>query len=485
VSCFGNGLKTSRNRRVVSDVILALLIGAVLIAPHAAPHAAADEPSPENHAPGANADAPGADGTAAPVVVIGLEGTLTAGTGQYIRESLEQAVEQNAGALLIRLDTPGGLVDATLDVIKDLLNAPIPVITYVHPSGGIAASAGTFVLLAGHAAAMSPGTTIGAAMPVMMQPGGGEQQEADDKTVRFLAGHITNIAETRGRPAEIAERFVTENLTLGAEQALEEGVIDQVAENIPALLEQLHGTHVTVAGQETELSTRDAELVELEMTTRQRIMNFISNPQVAFLLFMLGIYGIFFGLNMPGTFVPETLGVVALILALFGLGMFEVNALGAVLIVVAVVLFVLEAFTPTFGFFTAGGVAALIAGALLLPVEPMMPSEWFQTFLVTVLGMAVVTAGFFILVITKIVRIRSAPTMHDTLGMNGYEGVTVDGLAPVGTVKIRGEWWNARSASEQPIAPGTTVRVTGERGMELLVEPVADTTTADKYGGDT
>ncbi len=408
----------------------------------------------------------------ADIAVLDVQGTVTAGTGQFLRESVAEAVEQDLDAVLIRLDTPGGLVDATLDIIRDLLNAPIPVLTYVYPQGAIAASAGTFILMAGHVAAMAPGTTVGAAMPVMMQPGGDERQTADDKTIAFLAGHMTNIAEARGRSPDVAERFVTENLTLGADAALDKGVIEIIADDTAALLEQLHGRIVTIAGEEVTLATRDANLIEIEMTLRQRIMDIISNPQVALLLFLFGVYGIFFGLNMPGTIVPETLGAIALILALFGLGMFEVNALGIVLIVVAVILFVAEAFTPTFGFLTAAGVVALIVGALLMPVEPMMPEEWFQTFLVTVLGMAAVTAGFFILVITKVLRSRNKPVVHESLGMKGYEGVVMDELNPSGVIKIRGEWWNARSASDTSIAAGAAVRVASQRGMELMVEEI-------------
>ncbi|MFP4703509.1 MAG: NfeD family protein [Spirochaetaceae bacterium] len=405
------------------------------------------------------------------IMVLDIDGTISAGTAQFLRESVEEAVERGHDAVLIRLDTPGGLVDATLDIIKDLLAAPIPLITYVHPQGGIAASAGTFILITGHVAAMSPGTTAGAAMPVTMQPGENGQRAADEKTISFLAGHMTNIAEARGRPPELARQFVTENLTLGATEALEEGVIDIVAADTERLLAELDGRTVVVNEREVTLSTDGAELIETELTARQQIMDFVSNPQVAFLLFMLGVYGIFFGLNMPGTFVPETLGVIALVLALFGLGMFEVNALGIVLLVAAVLLFVLEAFTPTFGFFTAAGVVALVMGALLMPVEPMMPTNWFQTFIVTVLGMAAVSAAFFVLVITKIIASSRIPAVHAEYGMSGYEGLAVEELAPAGMVKIRGERWTARSYSGTPIPEGTPVRVRGRQGMELLVEP--------------
>lgn len=426
-------------------------------------------------APSAAADA--ASGVRpAEILVVRVEGTVTAGTTNFLKESIERAVEQGHHAVVVLIDTPGGLVDSTLEIIKDLLNAPVPVITYVYPRGAIAASAGTFILIAGHVAAMSPGTTVGAAMPVMMQPAGEETRAADEKTINFLAGHMTNIAEERGRPTEQVERFVTENLTIGAVEAEQLGVIDLIADNLPHLLQELDGREITVAGDSITLQTADATLIDLEMTVAQRIIHFISNPQVALMLFLLGVYGIFFGLNMPGTFVPETLGAIALILALFGLGMFEVNALGIVLIIMAIVLFVAEAFTPTFGFFTVAGAIALVIGALLLPVEPLLPAAWFRHFRMTVFGMAAVTVGFFVLVITKVVMVRSRPVVHEAGGMEGYHGLVMDALDPVGTVKIRGEWWRAKSAEENgAIAQDSRVRVVRQEGMVLIVEQLEQT----------
>lgn len=404
------------------------------------------------------------------ILSISVEGTITAGTTQFLKESIEEAEKEQYEALLVLIHTPGGLVDATLDIMQDILNASVPVITYVHPRGAIAASAGTFIMLAGHVAAMSPGTTIGAAMPVTMQPGEEGQQKASEKTVTFLAGHMRNIAEERGRPAEQAERFVTENLTLGAADAEEEGMIDIIAGDVDDLLAQLDGRKVSVGDEELSLNTEGAELTEREMSTSQKISSFISNPQIAFILLMLGIYGIFFGLNMPGTFVPEIIGVISLILALFGLGMFDLNALGIVLIVIGVILFVVEAFTPTFGIFTTLGAAALVVGALMLPVEPMLPQAWYRNFIITVIGMVAVTVGFFTLVITKVISVSRKPKIHEHFGMMGYEGITTEDLDPNGLIKIRGEWWKARSADGERIPKESSVTVRDQDGMELIVE---------------
>ncbi|TVQ38605.1 MAG: nodulation protein NfeD [Spirochaetaceae bacterium] len=450
-------VRAQRSRLVRLTAALAFLLGAIC-----APLVSAQNVPPADQA------------AAAELMVVRVEGTVTAGTAEFLKVGLADAVAQQFDGMIILIDTPGGLVDATLEIIKDLLNAPIPIITYVYPRGAIAASAGTFVLLAGHVAAMAPGTTMGAAMPVTMQPAEDGTRTADDKTISFLAGHMTNIAEERGRPTETAERFVTENLTLGATDALEEGMIELIAADIQELLQQLDGRSVRVGRDEVTLATADATLIERHMSLAQRIIHLISDPQVALMLFLIGVYGIFLGVNSPGTFVPETIGAIALILALFGLGMFEVNALGIVLIVMAVILFVVEAFTPTFGFFTAAGTGALIVGALLLPVEPMLPAEWFRVFRVTVFGMAAVSAGFFVLVITKVIMVRRRPSYHQTGGMAGYDGLVTEDLDPVGLVRIRGEWWKARSESGDPIAGSTRVRVTGQDGMTLVVKEASD-----------
>ncbi len=404
------------------------------------------------------------------ILSISVEGTITAGTTQFLKQSIEDAEKEEYDALLLTIDTPGGLVDATLDIMQGMLNASIPIITYVHPRGAIAASAGTFITLAGHVAAMAPGTTIGAAMPVTMQPGQEGQEEASEKTITFLAGHMRNIAEERGRPTEQAEQFVTENLTLGAAAAEEDGMIDVVADDIDDLLAQLDGRQVSVAGEEVTLNTANADLTEKEMTTGQRISSFISNPQVAFILLMLGIYGIFFGLSMPGTFVPEVIGAVSLILGLFGLGMFDISVLGIALIVIGVILFVVEAFTPTFGIFTTLGAVALVVGALSLPVEPMLPETWYREFIVTVLGMVAVTIGFFTLVILKVITVSRKSRVHEHFGMKGFSGRATEDLDPEGRIRIRGEWWKARSAGGERIPKESSVTVRDQEGMVLIVE---------------
>lgn len=406
------------------------------------------------------------------VVVIPVEDTITVGTTNFLGSRLEKAIEGEADAVVIRLKTPGGLVDATMDIIEKMLNSPVPIITYVYPSGAIAASAGSLIMSAGHIAAMAPGTTVGAAMPVTMAPTGDEPQEADEKTVNFLAEYAESIARERNRPEDIARRFVTENLTLSDQTAKEKGFIDIRSASMGQLLNEIDGENIIVNGEEVTLKTADAEITKFEMTFQERFTHFLSNPQVAFLLFLLGLYGIIFGLNMPGTFIPEIGGAVALILALFGLGMFEVNTLGIILIILSVAFFIIEIFTPTFGIMTTIGVIILVLGGLMLPFEPMLPERWFKAFRFTVIGMGAATGGFFFFVIAKVVRLRKKESLLDKHGMSGYKGTVIKDLDPEGLVKIRGEIWRAKSNKDEKIFEDDEVVVVDQEGIALIVESV-------------
>ncbi len=408
------------------------------------------------------------------ILLLRLEGTVTTGLSSYLKKGMDKAAESEMEAVIIKINTPGGLVDATLETIKDIINSPVPIITYVAPRGAIAASAGSFLLLSGHVAAMAPGTTCGAAMPVAMSPTDGESRPADDKTINFLAGHMKSIARERERSAEIAEKFVTENLTLDAREARDKTVIDLIASDLESLLLQLDGHQTKVLDEEITLNTEKSQLVELEMTVQQQLAHLLSNPQIALLLFMIGFYGIIFGLNSPGTLIPETLGAVALILALFGLGMFEINLAGILLITAAVILFIAEVFTPTFGILTLMGLGSLVLGALLLPVEPMLPVEWFHNFRMIVLGIAVATGLFFLVVISRLARLRHISPFHSRGELSTYRGRTVEELDPEGMVKIRGEWWQARSIDGEKIPAGASIEVKEKRGMVLIVKNVSN-----------
>ncbi|MCW3142061.1 MAG: nodulation protein NfeD, partial [Methanophagales archaeon] len=284
------------------------------------------------------------------IYVLRIEGTITEGTALNVIEGLREAEEISAEAVLIELDTPGGLVSSTLKITEAILNSEVPVITYVMPKGAIAASAGSFILISGNIAAMAPGTTTGAAMPVEIGIEG--RKPADEKTINFYAGYIESIAASRGRNATQAKRFVTENDVLNENTALERGIIDLIAEDETELLNKVDGMTVKIGTENRTLATKNVSLYIKEKTIRSSLLEALSNPQVAFILLMVGMYGLIFGFMSPGTYVPEMIGAICLILALYGMGLFDVNMFGVLLIIIAVILLIAEALTPTFGILT-------------------------------------------------------------------------------------------------------------------------------------
>ncbi|WP_051533769.1 NfeD family protein [Desulfitibacter alkalitolerans] len=406
------------------------------------------------------------------VITVAVDDMVTAGTASTIKRAIQLAEKQGAQAVVIQLNTPGGLVTATLDIIQDISAAQIPVITYVTPPGAIAASAGTFILICGHVAAMSPATTCGAAMPVTMAPVTGEgTQSADDKTINFLAGHMRSIAEERGRPVDIAEKFVKENLTIDYKEALEKQVIDHVAVNLGELLEMIHGKEITIQERVVVLNTLGADIQTVEMKTSERITHFVSNPQVTFILLLLGVYGLIIGFNSPGTFLPEVMGVISLILALYGLGLFEVNILAGLLIIIGILLLVAEAFTPTYGVLGVGGVISIVLGSIFLPIEPMMPTDWFSRFRMTAIGIGIVSGALLIILLSGIIKLRKVQKIHGDEEFSNQVVPVIEDINPEGLVKVKGEIWKAVSKGGISISQGENVRVIGRKGMYLVVEP--------------
>lgn len=407
------------------------------------------------------------------VYVVKIEGTITEGTALDLIEGLEEAERMGAGTVLVELDTPGGLVSSTLKITEAILNLDVPVITYVAPKGAIAASAGSFILVSGTIAAMAPGTTTGAAMPVEIGLEG--RQPADNKTINFYAGHMESIAAARGRNATQAKRFVTDNDALNEQLALERGIIDLIAEDEADLLTKLDGMMVTIAGENRTLATKDARLQVKAKTIRSSLLETLSDPQIAVILLLVGIYGLIFGFMLPGTYVPEMIGAICLVLSLYGLGLFEVNVFGVLLIIIAVLLFIAEALTPTFGILTTGGAICLIIGALILPKEPFLvgpESGWFEGFVLTVLGVAVASAAFFFFAVGAVLKSRKRKAKvggEELIGRvtRAETAITEDG----GTIKIRGEIWNARTAAgAERILEGEKVEIVARDGLTLLVK---------------
>ena len=406
------------------------------------------------------------------IYVLRIEGTITEGTSLEVVEGLREAEEMGVEAVLVELDTPGGLVDSTLKITEAILNSELPVITYVTPKGAIAASAGSFILVSGNIAAMAPGTTTGAAMPVEIGMEG--RKPADEKTIKFYAGHVESIAASRGRNATQAKRFVTENDVLNGNTALERGIIDLIAEDETELLNKVDGMTVKIGTENRTLATKNASLYIKEKSVRSYLLETLSNPQIAFILLMVGMYGLIFGFMSPGTYVPEMIGAICLILSLYGMGLFEVNMFGVLLIIIAVILFIAEALTPTFGILTTGGAVCLIIGALILPKEPFLfnpQSEWFEGFLLTIIGVVVATAVFFFFAIGAVLKVRKR---RAKVGAEELIGKVTRAETEIneekGTIKIRGEIWNARTLDEEKIKEREKVEIVDREGLTLIVK---------------
>jgi membrane-bound serine protease (ClpP class) len=404
------------------------------------------------------------------IYVLKIEGTITEGTSLDVVEGLREAEEIDAEAVLIELDTPGGLVDSTLKITEAILNSEVPIITYVTPKGAIAASAGSFILVSGNIAAMAPGTTTGAAMPVEIGMEG--RKPADEKTIKFYAGHVESIAASRGRNATQAKRFVTENDVLNENTALERGIIDIIAEDETELLNKVDGMTVKIGNENRTLATKNAYRDIKEKSLRSSLLETLSNPQIAFILLMVGMYGLIFGFMSPGTYVPEMIGAICLILSLYGMGLFEVNMFGVLLIIIAVILFIAEALTPTFGILTVGGAVCLIIGALILPKEPLLLNpEWFRSFLLTAIGIAAASAAFFFFAVGAVLKVRKRRAKvggEELIGKITKAETNIDEEG--GTIKIQGEIWNARTVEGEKIKEGEKVEIVDREGLTLIVK---------------
>ena len=402
----------------------------------------------------------GADGH---VDVYLVEGVINPIIVEYMRGSIEQAEAEQAAAVIFQLDTPGGLVESTRLIVKDLLNATIPVVVYVSPSGARAASAGTFITMAASIAAMAPGTNIGAAHPVS---GEGKDIEGDmrQKAENDMAAFARSIADKRGRNADWAEEAVRQSVSITETDALEKKVIDLIAEDVPDLLKQLDGRKVLLAGTEVTLHTAEATVQYRQMTWRQRVLAVISHPQIALMLLSLGSLGLLIELYNPGLIFPGVIGAISLLLAFYSLQTLPINYAGLLLLGLALVLFILETQIPSFGMLTVGGAVSMFLGSLMLIDSP---EEYLRIPIATILVVVGTTTGLFTLVIGAAVRSMKRQPVSGQEGMIGEKGKVTRRLDPTGTVSLHGSLWTAQSAS--PIETGETVRVIAVDGLRLTV----------------
>ncbi len=405
-----------------------------------------------------------------PVHVVELNGAITAGQKNYLQRQVQLAIDADSQLFLLVMNTPGGLVDATLEITELFLNAEIPIAVLVAPSGAIAGSAGAFIIISSDIAAMAPGTTVGAAMPVAISPEGAT--EADEKTITFYSTHLRSMAREKGRPPDIAEKFVTENLTLEAGEALEEGVIEYLVGNAAELLNSLDGTSIEKQGVTYELNTASAPLVQDEMTISERMQNWLSDPQISFLVLIAGVMGLYLGFNAPGTIVPEVGGAILLVLGIYGIGLFDINTTGVILLLLGVGLIAAELFTSGFGILGIGGAISLVAGAVMLPTEPLMARDWYGTFLVTVVGTVLGFVLIMIFVVQRIIHSRRTWTGGSEYFNPPEKGTVVVEISPQGMIKARGELWKAQSEGGETIPVGAEVKVVRAETLNLWVRPL-------------
>ena len=439
-------------------------------------------------------------------ILLNVNNAIGPAIADYIERGLDNAHEAGAEIIIIRLDTPGGLDMAMRSIIQAILASSTPVAIYVSPSGARAASAGTYMMYAAHIAAMAPGTNLGAATPVQMggmpgmkppeKPAPAEASDADNdsgetaaedevgdaapdtpdnaeamrkKIVNDAAAYIRSLAELRGRNAEWAEQAVREGASLSADEALESGVIDLTATDMADLLQQLDGKTVTVHNAEQTLRTAGLIVETIEPDWRNELLAIITNPNIAYILMLLGIYGLFFELANPGSVFPGVIGAVSLLLALYALQVLPVNYAGLGLMLLGVALIVGELFVPSFGILGIGGTVAFTLGSILLFDRD---SGHLAVSMPMIIAVSILSAGFFLIAARAVYASRRRPVVSGAEELLGATGLVVADFHGAGSIYIHGEQWNAQS--DIPMRGGDRVRVTGRDGLTLYITPVAE-----------
>jgi membrane-bound serine protease (ClpP class) len=399
------------------------------------------------------------------VDVAEFSGPITPVSSEFLTRAIERSEAEGSELLVIALDTPGGLDESMRDVVKEILTASIPVCVFVYPPGGRAASAGVFITLAAHVAAMAPGTNIGAAHPVSL--GGQIDSTMVEKVTNDAVAYIRSIAEKRGRDADWAEEAVRQSVSISAREAVDRGVVEIFATHLGHLLEQLQGREVELEGGTHVLNTEDAEVRRIKMGLRERLLAALANPNIAYILFILGFYGIFFELSHPGSIFPGVVGAICLILAFYAFQTLSVNYAGVLLIVLAMGLFIAELKIQSNGILGLGGGVAMILGSLMLfqSGSPFLRVSW-----VAIGAVVAVTLLFFFVVIAKGLRAQLRRTTTGREGLVGEIGIVKRKVDPRGgVILIHGELWAARSDVE--IEEGEEVEVTEVSGLTLRVKP--------------
>ncbi|HEY5763066.1 MAG TPA: nodulation protein NfeD [Rhodocyclaceae bacterium] len=437
-----------------------------------------------------------------------LNGAVSPATADYLLRGMRTAADRKASLVVIKMDTPGGLDTAMRDIIKAILTSPVPVATFVSPSGARAASAGTYILYASHVAAMAPGTNLGAATPVAIglpgqppAPKAGDEDKASDakkadadgsdkdkkaapadamsaKQVNDAAAYIRGLAQLRGRNSEWAELAVREAASLSAEDAVGSQVVDLIALDIPDLLKRIDGRTVSVEGLERTLKTSPVELQVLDPDWRSRLLAVIANPGVALILMMIGIYGLIFEFSNPGFVVPGVVGAICLLLAAFAFQLMPINYAGLALILLGIGFLVGEAFMPSFGILGIGGATAMIIGSVMLFDEEASAAYALPTSFVVALG--AVSSALVFATVALALKARKRPVVSGREDLLAATGIALEDFTGEGWVRVAGERWRARCTSR--LHSGQVLRVTALDGLKLSVEPAGEAN--GEPGGD-
>jgi membrane-bound serine protease (ClpP class) len=402
------------------------------------------------------------------VISMKIDGSINPSSADFIHNGIERATREKAECIIIHLNTPGGLLKSTRVIVSDILASPVPVVVYVSPDGAHAGSAGVFVTLAAHIAAMAPGTNIGAAHPVALQ----NQMDStmNEKATNDAAAFIRTIAEKRHRNVEWAENAVRKSFSYSETEALEDSAIDIIAKNETELLALINGRTIELSSGKKTLNTASAVVKEQKMSVWEKILDIISDPNIAYILFLLGMYGLIFELYNPGSILPGIVGVIALILALYSMHTLPINYAGLALIIFAIILFLLEIKIVSHGLLAIGGVISLFLGSMML-IKSNSSLEMVKISWGVMIGATIVSALFFLFIVGFGIRAQRRQVVTGIEGLVGDTGEVMEALSPTGTIRVQGEIWNAESLGGT-IDKGEKVRIKEMKNLKLFVERI-------------